>query len=362
VRRPNWLYLKPFREMEPVPIGVVFLSLMAVLLLLSFNIDKLPFTSGHAYSAAFMRAEGLRKGDRVMVGGVVVGKVTSVGLEGTHVRIGFNITSGGVHLGMQSTASIQIATLLGNKYLSLTPAGPGSWPGSRELPLTQTRQPFDIEPAFQGLATTVGAIDTKQLATALDTLATTFKDSPLAVRSMLGGLSRLSQTIASRDGQLTELLKRADVLTGVLAQRRQDFTKIFGAGDQLLVMLQQRRAVIDSLLANTSAMAQQLTGLVHDNQATLKPALQQLHDVLAILNAHQDNLDQIVKELYVFLRGEVDATGSGPWFDGTAINATNPIQVGGASPKVSAARPRTLGDLLGVGAAQRAVAQGGRGR
>lgn len=355
------LSLKPFREMDPVPIGVIFLCVMAALLLLSFNIDKLPFTSGHGYSAAFARADGLRKGDRVMVGGVVVGKVTSVGLEGTHVRVGFSITNSGVHFGSRTTASIQIATLLGNKYLALAPAGPGSWPGDRELPLAQTAQPFDVEPAFQGLASTVGRIDTRQLATALDTLATTFKDSPSSVRSMLGGLSRLSETIASRDAELTRLLQHADVLTGVLAQRRQDFTRIFGNGDQLLTMLQQRHAVIDSLLTNTTAMAQQLTGLVHDNQATLKPALNRLHDVLAMLNSHQDNLDQIVKELYVFVRGEVDATGSGPWFDGTAVNATNPFQLGGATPKVSSARPRTLGDLLGVRQAQRAVAQGGRG-
>ena len=94
-------------------------------------------------------------------------------------------------------------------------------------------------------------------------------------------------------------------------------------------------------------MAQQLTGLVHDNQRAIGPALQHLHGVLTMLNDQQDNLDLIVRELYVFVRGEVDATGSGPWFDGTAINATNPIQLGGAT-RVYPARPRTLGDLLRV--------------
>jgi ABC-type transporter Mla subunit MlaD len=118
--------------MDPVPIGVIFLVVMVILLLLSFNIDKLPFTSGTGYSAAFARADGLRKGDRVMVGGVVVGKVTSVGLEGTHVRVGFSITNGDAHLGQDSTASIQIATLLGNKYVALDPRGPGAWPSSHD--------------------------------------------------------------------------------------------------------------------------------------------------------------------------------------------------------------------------------------
>jgi virulence factor Mce-like protein len=321
------LSIRPFREMDPVPIGVVFLAVMAALLLLSFNLDKLPFTSGTGYNAAFARADGLRKGDRVMVGGVVVGKVTSVGLEGTHVKVGFSVTNGHVHLGTDSTASIQIATLLGNKYLALEPSGPGQWPSSRELPLSHTQNVFDVEPAFQGLAKTAGEIDTHRLAMALDTMAQTFKDSPGSIRSMLDGLSRLSTTIASRDQQLGELLQHADTLTGVLAQRRQDFTRIFGSGDQLLQMLQQRQAVVRSLLTNTTALSRQLSGLVHDNQASIGPTLAHLHQVLGVLNAHQGNLDQIIKELYVFVRGEVDATGSGPWFDGTAINATNPVQL-----------------------------------
>jgi phospholipid/cholesterol/gamma-HCH transport system substrate-binding protein len=315
--------------MDPVPIGVVFLVVMVVLLLLSFNLDKLPFTSGNGYSAAFARVDGLRKGDRVMVGGVVVGKVTSVGLEGTHVKVGFSITNGDVHLGQDSTASIQIATLLGNKYVAIEPRGSGEWPSDKELPLSHTENVFDVAPALQGLASTAGQIDTNQLADALDTMARTFKNSPQSIRSMLTGLSRVSETVASRDQQLGELLNHANVLTGVLADRRQDFTRIFGSGDQLLKLLQRRQDVVTSLLRNTTALSRQLSGLVHDNQASIGPALAHLHSVLAVLNSHQDNLDQIIKELYVFVRGEVDATGSGPWFDGTAINATNPIQVGG---------------------------------
>jgi len=339
--------IKPFREMNPVPIGIAFLSVMVVLLLLSFNLDKLPFASGTGYRAAFAYAAGLRSGDRVMVGGVVVGKVNGVGLEGTHVKVSFSVSNGHVHLGRETTASIEIATLLGNKYLALHPAGTGRWSPGVEFPLAQTASPYDVAPALEDVGRTVGRVDTTQLAAALDTLATTFRNSPASLRSMLSGLSRLSTTVASRNAELTTLLQHAQTLTTVLASRRQDFVQIFGNGDELLQMLEQRRQVIDDLLTNTSAMAQQLTGLVHDNQRTIGPALQHLHSVLTMLNDQQDNLDLIVRELYVFVRGEVDATGSGPWFDGTAINATNPIQVTGKTPVISA-HPRTLGDLLGV--------------
>jgi phospholipid/cholesterol/gamma-HCH transport system substrate-binding protein len=162
-------------------------------------------------------------------------------------------------------------------------------------------------------------------------------------------LSRLSQTIASRDAELSTLLRHTARVTGILAQRRQQFSQILGDGDQLLTMLDRRRQVIDELLVNTSDLATQLTGLVHDNQQTLGPMLHHLHGVLTTLNNNQDNLTKIIQDLYVFVRGEVDATGAGPWFDGTAINVLNPISPGsGLNAKVAKHSPHTLKQLLGL--------------
>jgi phospholipid/cholesterol/gamma-HCH transport system substrate-binding protein len=169
---------------------------------------------------------------------------------------------------------------------------------------------------------------------------------------MLDGLSRLSKTISSRDAELRELLAHASTFTAVLADRRQQFVTLFGDGSALLAMIDQRRQVIEELLANTVALSKELTGLVHDNQATLTPMLQHLHGVTSLLDSQQQNLDEVIKGLYVFIRGEVDATGAGPWFDGTAINATNPIHAGLPVPTVRSTVPRTFGDLLGLPGAQ----------
>lgn len=343
---------RQFRDMNPIPIGVISIIVLIGMVFLSFNLTKLPFGSGRNYTAAFTEAAGLRSGNEVQVGGVVVGKISSISLEGTHVKVDFRITNSAVHLGKDTTASIEIATLLGNKYIALKPAGTGNWPESTEIPVTHTTSPYDVEPALQGLASTVGKIDTKQLAGALNALSTTFRHSPAPLRSTLSGLSRLSQTIASRDAALGTLLHHTARLTGVLAQRRQQFVQILGDGDKLLTMLDQRRQVINQLLINTTRLATQLAGLVHDNQQTLTPLLHHLHNVLGTLNSNQDNLTKIIQGLYVFVRGEVDATGAGPWFDGGAINVLNPISPGsGLSRKMSKGTARSLNQLLGLGGA-----------
>ena len=344
-----------FRSRDPLPIGIAFVVVMLLLMYLSFNIGKISFVSGKTYTAAFAEAAGLRVGDAVRVGGVGVGQVHGVELHGTHVRVEFKIKDEDVRLGMQTTASIQIFTLLGNKYLSLEPKGEGEWPREREIPIEQTTSPYDVTPAFQDLTRTAGEIDVQQLALAFDTMATTFKGTSPAVREMLDGLSRLSQTIASRDAELGALLRHASSFTGVLADRREAFTTLFSDGSDLMQMISARRQVISELLDNTLELSRQLVGLVRDNEKTLGPMLEHLHSVVDILDRNQKNLDDVITGLYVFVRGEVDATGAGPWFDGTAINATNPITL---PPGGAVAVPKTFADLLGVGAATRALDEG----
>ena len=349
--------MKPFRSMNPVPIGVAFVIFLMVLMVLAFNLGKLPFFGGTVYTAAFSEAGGLKAGNSVRIGGVSVGQVDEVGLAGDHVEVKFTVKGDDVKLGDETTVTIEIATLLGNKYLSLQPAGEGDWDPEKKIPLAQTRSPYDIAPAFQDLTRTVDAIDTAQLATAFDTMAETFQNSPEHVRTMLDGLSRLSETIASRDRQLGELLQHAEGVTGVLSDRRENVASILGDGSQLLQMLDARREVIAQLLDNTAELSRQLTGLVRDNSATMRPMLERLGRVLKVIEDNQKDFDETIRRLFVFTRGQVDATGAGPWFDGAAINATNPITLPGAGTggAASAAPPETLGDLLGVPELEAAV-------
>src|SRR4029079_8849588 len=138
---------------------------------------------------------------------VKVGKVSSVELHGALVEVGLKVDSG-THVGPDSKAGIKIKTLLGQKYVALTPAGAGTLKGA--IPVAQTTTPLDVTDAFIGLGRRAGKIDTKQLAQAFDTLSAAFKNTPPYVHESLRGLQRLSTSIASRDDQLHVLLSRAN--------------------------------------------------------------------------------------------------------------------------------------------------------
>jgi len=98
---------------------------------LAFNVQKLPLIGGGTtFHAAFAEAGGLRSGDPVRIAGVTVGKVTGVDLENAHVMVTFTVR-GDSRLGRDTKAAVKLQTLLGKKYLELTPTGPGQLSGSR---------------------------------------------------------------------------------------------------------------------------------------------------------------------------------------------------------------------------------------
>lgn len=319
----------PFRERDPRPIGAIGLVVLLVLVLLAFNVQKLPLiNTGRTYHAAFTEAGGIAVGDPVKIAGVDVGKVTGVDLENAHVMVTFTVKRS-TRLGEDTSAAVKLQTLLGKKYLAVTPAGSGRLSSSREIPLSRTTPSYDVVDAFSDLTTTTEQIDSGQLAQSLETIATTFKDSPADVKASLDGLSRLSETIASRDDQLRELLSRASAVSGTVASRNQQVASLVQNGNALLTELDQRRAAIHTLFLNTSRLAQQLTGLVSDNRAQLTPALAQLHGVLTTLQAEQDSLSKGIQVLAPFTRVFANALGNGPWFDACVPNLVVPAVVPG---------------------------------
>jgi phospholipid/cholesterol/gamma-HCH transport system substrate-binding protein len=329
---------KPFSARNPTTIGAIGLVLIVVLLWAAFNASKLPLIGGGtSYSAYFTEAAGLHSGDEVRIAGVKVGSVDSVSLSyaggAGKVKVKFKVKN--AFIGNESQAAIKIKTLLGAKFLSIDSTGTSKQNPHQTIPLSRTTAPFDVYPAFTELTNTVDNIDTTQLAKAFDTLSSDFADTPASVKSVIDGMTRLSQTIASRDTALRNLLARANGVTGVLASRDAQLQQLLSDGGQLLDELNARRDQIHSLLVNTSTLSIQLSGLVSDNQKTIGPLLDQLDGILTLLQKNQDDLDRGLSLLGPFYRVFNNTIGNGRWFDNyiqnlSAAGILGLVGIGGA--------------------------------
>ena len=335
--------MKPLKDRNQASVGAVTLVVIALAVLASFYSDQLPIIGGGTtYTAYFTESAGLVDGNEVRVAGVKVGKVTNVALARNQVRVDFEVKD--TWIGDQSVVSIQIKTLLGEKYLAIDAEGPAQQDPHQAIPRSRTISPFDITDAVNQLANTVDNIDTGQLAQSFEVIAQTFKNSSQGMKSTLAGLEALSRTISSRDAELSQLLANTNVVSTTLANRDAQFQKLLSDGNLLLETLQAKRDAVSGLLTGTQQLSIQLEGLVNDNQAKLTPALTDLKVVMDILAQNQADLNRGLADLAPFVRLFTNTVGNGRWFDGyfcgllpppviTQVFQSNPQ---GCSPPIAA--------------------------
>ncbi|WP_167097723.1 MCE family protein [Mycobacterium sp. DL592] len=314
-KRPHF---KPLAERNRLTVGLVGVAIITALVAAVFSYDKIPFIKGTTdHSAYFAEAGGIKTGSDVRVSGLGVGRVSGISLEGTKVLVDFTVRDG-VDLGDRTEAAIKTETVLGTKYLELTPRGDGTLNGP--IPLERTRSPYDLTDALGDLTTTISGLDTAQLSSALTTMADTFKDTPPDLKIALRGVAQFSDTLNARDAKLRELLADANKVTGVLAKRSEQIAQLVANANALLVELVSQRDSVDALMGNISAVSQQISAVIADNRTQLKPAVDKLNGVLAILDNRKKELQ---RTLYLFRRyamsfGEV--LGSGPFFKASVVN------------------------------------------
>jgi phospholipid/cholesterol/gamma-HCH transport system substrate-binding protein len=304
----------PIRERNPISVALAGLAILAVIVLLTYFSGNLPIIGGGTgYTAYFAEAAGLQPGNEVRIAGVSVGQVTGESLAGNKVAVTFRVRS--EWIGNQTTAAIEIKTLLGDKYLALDPRGSAPQPPGTAIPLSRTRSPYDVTQAFGGISQQIGKINTVQLGQSLRTLSAAFAATPPYVRKALSGLAALSASVASRDTAVTSLLAGARKVTGTLAREDARFQALLGDGNLLLAELRQRQAAIHELLVSTQALATELSGLVSDNQAQLGPALRALDQVTTLLQDDQASLARALALAGPYYRLLGNTLGNGRWFD-----------------------------------------------
>ena len=306
--------MKSISERNPIAIGLAGLAVLVVIALLAFNAQNLPLIGGGTtYTALFTEDAGLTSGNEVRVAGVTVGKVTGVALDGNRVKVSFRVK--GVWVGDASTVAIKIKTVLGDKYLGLDPLGAATQNPGATIPASRTTSPFDVTQAFQQLGSTIGQLNTKQLAQSLQAISDAFRNTPPYVRTALTGLSALSQTISSQDTQLASLFSGTRQITATLSAENSNFRLLLGDGNLLLTELRQRQQAISSMLTGTQALAVQISGLVNDDNAQLTPTLRSLNQVTTVLANNQANLKKALALAGPYYRLVGNTLGNGRWFD-----------------------------------------------
>ena len=310
--------MKSFSERNTPLIGAIGVAAVAAIVLAALNFQKLPFLNqANEYSAYFADAGGLHTGASVDVSGFPAGKVSSMELDGARVLVTFSVDRK-IFLGDRTEAAIKTKSLLGSKVLDVISRGDGEL--TTTIPIERTVSPYQLPDALGDLATTISGLNTDQLSDSLATLAQTFSGTAPELRNAVQGVARFSQTLNERDAQLRNLLANARKATTVLAQRTDQIVTLVKSTNALLVELRTQSSAIDQIWNNISAVAQQLKGFIAENRQQLRPALEKLNGVLAIVDNRKERIQDAIKRLNAYALSLGEAVSSGPFFKAYLAN------------------------------------------
>lgn len=305
------------RLIKPGFIGIV---LIVLVIAVGLQPEQLvTWASGIRYQALFTQAGGLDADNDVTVSGIKVGTVSDVTLDNGQALVRFTI-KGTVALGNLTTAHIRTGSLLGKRVLTLESAGADRLRPLDVIPTSRTSSPYSVTEAVGDLTTDIAGTDTQTLNQSLDTLSATIDTIAPQLGPTFDGVTRLSRALNARNHTLGELFKNVREVSAVLSARSaQVNTLILDANALVNVLTDQRRAIVD-LLANTSAVAKQLSGLVHDNEAKLAPTLDKLNAVIAVLQKNNDNIAKSLPSLAQYELTSGELVSSGPYYQAMIAN------------------------------------------
>lgn len=261
-------------------------------------------------TAFFPSAISLYTDSQIRVLGLRAGRVTSVKVEGTQVRVTMSIPD---HIPLPANVSATIIPLsfIGERYVQLFPAwkeGEAKLAPNSVIPLERTSVPVEPDETLAALKHLLDSIDPTATGKLITNLADGLDGTGDDLNRALSGLGTITETLGAKDKQVASIIDHFDRLTATLATRDQTLGRVLDAFAKTTDALADERASIQSLLESLASIANDGLDLVSKHRVKLDKDLTVLSRTLRLVNAHIDQLDKILAAAPVLTAG-IDLDG-----------------------------------------------------
>ncbi|MFI1844776.1 MCE family protein [Streptomyces microflavus] len=224
------------------------------------GIEQIPLPGGadlgdrpYEITAEFGDVLSLAPQSSVKVNDVSVGRVTGIALaaDGWSARVTMRV-NGDIDLPANAYARLEQSSLLGEKFIQLSPPAEGTARGSLaeagRIPLTRTNRNPEVEEVFGALSLLLNGGGVNQLKTITTELNKALTGREPQIRSMLNRVDTLVTNLDTNKGDITRALDGVNRLAATLATRKQDVgTVLTGLSPGLKVLEKQRGALLTML-------------------------------------------------------------------------------------------------------------------
>ena len=309
---------------NPIVLGAISIVLMGALFAASIGIPELYYQLRTTeYHAAFDNAAGLKEGDRVLVAGVPSGRVADLSIDTGHAVVTFRLDEH-QELGSGTSARIGISSLLGNRFLEVTPAGTGNLGDDRLIDISRTSSPYSLDDIDTEVEDLAGNLDTESVATLINDLDRVLPQDTEGAAGNLGDISVALRMLRQEGDNFDQMVTATRQVTGVLAAQEQGVTTVKDRTITVLRVLADRRDRLIALIDNTETLAAQLNSLLDEKRPELDALITNLTSITETYKRNKETLDSTLTSMAPAVRGVTNATGNGPWTEVAAPSGPIP--------------------------------------
>lgn len=267
---------------------------------------------GYEYKAEFKQAAGLRPGAQVRIAGLPLGIVKSVTLGDERV-IATLVLQKDVPLGHETTATVKMASVLGNQYVALVPGGQGVLDHGSTIPLARTDVPYTLSDIAGDTQKNIGGLDTDAMKELIGVLTDTMRQTPAVNQLAIEQVSQLVEATAGRRAAIRALVANTATAVEMVNSETEGIFDLMSEADIVVQAVYARRELIHQLLVDTRAMAAAVNDIIRSNQARINPTLRGLGQVLRTLTDNRKLLTDLLDSMAISGRYFANVSGSGPY-------------------------------------------------
>ncbi|WP_241483702.1 MCE family protein [Rhodococcoides fascians] len=256
-------------------------------------------------TAQFPRADRIRLGTEVRVGQQLVGRVDDLSTDGVIASVGLSLSQS-VPLPADVTASLELASALGEPYVKLTVPGDAST-NNDTLADGDTLENTEIGPELETSLATLGLVlngsGLDQLHTIGTELNAAFDGRGPDVRALLLSADRILANAAEHRAEFDRVLAAAGSVSAMLADNRAAIDAGLSVAAPTMELLVSQRDHIASLVDSTASLAAAAQKLFADNQSELSDGIDDLAHIVNSIQSFNSSVTPALANMNQFIAG-----------------------------------------------------------
>ncbi|GAC47897.1 MCE family protein [Gordonia aichiensis] len=278
------------------------------------------FRSGttESYSAVFADASGLKKGQKVRVAGVEVGKVSDVELQSdASVLVDFTVASTRP-LDTATRAQVRYENLTGDRYLDISKGADTQQvsalaPGG-VIPEASTSPALDIDSLVGGFKPLFRSVTGDELNKLTAALIGTLQGQGGEVRTLLDTVGSSTSMLAEQDSVIGELIDNLNTVLTVADKRRNELSQSVGDLQAIVSQFANQADPMDQIIDHLEGATLAGGGLLANIRPDIRESVIHLDTTTANLVNGQEMLDSTLSKLPEAYRRLGRMGGSGAAF------------------------------------------------